>query len=38
MKKILLAFLASIALANADVTNVVASKAFLSKNIKNNRR
>ena len=34
MKKILLAFLATIALANADVTNVVASKAFLGKNIK----
>lgn len=34
MKKILLALLATIALANADVTNVVASKAFLGKNIK----
>lgn len=34
MKKILLALLATMALANADVTNVVASKAFLGKNIK----
>ncbi|MDD5359708.1 MAG: rhodanese-like domain-containing protein [Sulfurovaceae bacterium] len=34
MKKILLALLAIMALANADVTNVVASKAFLGKNIK----
>ncbi|CUV65807.1 putative rhodanese-like domain-containing protein [Sulfurovum sp. enrichment culture clone C5] len=34
MKKILLALIATMALANADVTNVVASKAFLGKNIK----
>lgn len=34
MKKVLLTLLATMALANADVTNVVANKAFLSKNIK----